>query len=63
MIDYRVFDTLKLIDEILGKQSNYTASAVSEGKLKKIEIVFDTVKDNHGVTTLVKHGINFNWIK
>lgn len=61
MIDYRLFEVLTLIESMLDKQSYYLTDAAKCGKMKKLEITFDAVKDNHGVTTKLQHGVNIHW--
>lgn len=63
MLDYKTFEILSKLEQMLGKQSYYLVDAVKSGNLDNIVIKFEVEKDAHGVTTNVQQVVDLVWIK
>lgn len=55
MMDWKLFDTLTLLEKMCDKPAMYFTDAAKSGKLHSINISFDITKDEHGVPTKVQH--------
>lgn len=61
MIDYKVFDVLSIIEQMIGKDSMYLTDAAKSGNLQDITLSFETEKDGKGVAIKVQHGVSLTW--